>query len=178
MVTLSLFLIVLADAKPDADAIAAGLASKEDTVVLNALTAAVEDQSPSLASPLCKLLKHRNPAVRQAAIEVLGGRTEKRARSKAAGALCARLGPLVDKHEENGEELDKLLTALHDLAQEKSIKPLLGLKSTAPREIREKAAMAVANVPDKEAIERLIQYGYKDRRGSGRTRDIAVMSLR
>jgi len=37
--------------------------------------------------------------------------------------------------------------------------------------------MAVANVPSKEAIERLIQYGYKDRRGAGRTRDLATKAL-
>ena len=70
-----------------------------------------------------------------------------------------------------------MITALHDLAQPSSIKPLLSMDSTTPREVRAACAMAVGNVPSKEAIDRLIQYGYKDRRGSGRTRDLATKAL-
>jgi HEAT repeat protein len=160
-----------------ADAIAKQLASPEDSVVLAGLLEAAGNQSKSLTTPVTKLLRHKNPAVRQSAIEVLGGRRDPSAQKKAASALCARLDPLSVK-EEDKPELEKVITALHDLAQPSSIKPLLGMKSTAPREIHEAAAMAVANVPSKEAIDRLIQYGYKDRRGSDRTRDIAVKALR
>jgi len=153
------------------------LASSEDQTVLNGLLEASGNQSKTLTSPVCKLLRHKNPAVRQSAIEVLGGRSDLGCQKKAASALIARVEPLAEK-EEDKAECEKVLKALHDLAQPATIKPLLSLKSTLPKEIREQAAMAVANVPTKEAVDRLIQYGYKDRRGSGRTRDIAVRALR
>lgn len=179
LILLCLVGLAFADEKADDEAaktIAVQLKSKEDSIVLAGLLDAATNQSKSLTSPVVKLLKHKNPAVRQSAIEVLGGRRNPSAQKKAASSLCARLKPLGAK-EEQQPELLTAIQALHDLAQPASIKPLLGMRSGTPREVMAACSMAVANVPSKEAIERLIQYGYKDRRGAGRTRDLATKAL-
>ncbi|MHC4938460.1 MAG: HEAT repeat domain-containing protein [Planctomycetota bacterium] len=172
--------LVCADEKADDEAaksIVAQLKSKEDSIVLAGLLEAATNQSKSLTSPVIKLLKHKNPAVRQSAIEVLGGRRNPSAQKKAAQSLCYRLKPLSAKEEQQAELL-VVIQALHDLEQPLAIKPLLSMDSGTPREVLTQCAMAVGNVPSKEAVDRLIQYGYKDRRGAGRTRDIAVKALR
>ena len=159
-----------------AKAIAKQLASKSDEEVYAGLHAAAGNQDKSLTSPICKLLKDKNPSIRATAIEVLATRTEPAAQKKAAQSLAARLKPLASK-EDGKEELLKVVAALHDLAQPTTIKALLDSKHDEARDVRQARAMAVANVPSKEAIERLIQYGYKDRKGKGRTRDIATKAL-
>ena len=167
----------LKERKEAAKRIATKLASKNDEEVFTGLHEAALNQDPVLTSPLTKLLKSKNPAVRYGAIETLATRALAAEQKKAARSLAARLKPLATK-EDDREELLKVIQALHDLAQESTIKALLDSKNDEDRDVRQARAMAVANVPTKEAIERLIQYGYKDRRGQGRTRDIAVKALR
>ena len=171
-------LLVLASfAWADAAAIVKKLGDKNDQIVLEGLAEAANEQSKSLTASLVKLTKHKNPAIRQTAIACLGGRTDVAAKKKAASSLAARLKPLSkDPHDKT--EILLVIQALHDLAQPTTIKALLDTPNDAERDVREARAMAVANVPSKEAIERLIQYGYKDRRGEARTRDIAVRALR
>lgn len=162
--------------KEAAKLIAKKLASKNPEEVFTGLHEAAQNQDPVLTSPLTKLLKNKNPALRYGAIETLATRELGAEQRKAARSLSARLKPLAAK-EQDREELMKVISALHDLAQESTIKALLDSKNDEDRDVRQARAMAVANVPSKEAIERLIQYGYKDRRGTGRTRDIAVKAL-
>jgi len=164
-------------AKDIAKLIAKSPRAKEDQAVLAALMEASDNQSKSLTSPLIKLLKNKNAAIRQTAIGCLGARTETSAKKKAAGARASRLNPLGDKAK-NKTEMLLVVQALHDLAQPTTIKALLDSPNDEEREVRQARAMAVANVPSKEAIERLIQYGYKDRRGTARTRDIASKALK
>jgi len=163
--------------KEAAKTIAKKLVSSNDEEVFAGLQEAAVNQDPSLTSPLCKLLKSKNTALRYGAIETLGTRTLQGEQKKAARSLVGRLKPLAD-NEDDREELLKVIQALHDLAQVSTIKAVLDSKSDEDRSVRQARAMAVANVADKEAIERLIQYGYKDRRGKGRTRDIATKALR
>jgi len=162
--------------KQAAKVIAAKLASKNDEEVFTGLHEAALNQDSALTAPITRLLKSKNPAVRYGAIETLATRSVESEQKKAARSLAARLKPLADK-EDNREELLKVISALHDLAQPSTIKALLDSKNEEDREVRQARAMAVANVPTKEAIERLIQYGYKDRKGAGRTRDIATKAL-
>jgi len=166
----------LKEQREAAKPIAKKLTSKNDEEVYAGLHLAAENQDKSLTSPLCKLLKNKNPSIRTTAIEVLALRSEPAAQKKAAHSLAARLKPLADK-EDDKEELLKVVQALHDLGQPSTIKALLDCKHDEARDVRQARAMAVANVPSKEAIERLIQYGYKDRKGKGRTRDIATKAL-
>jgi len=167
----------LKERKESAKLIAKKLASKNDEEVFTGLHEAALNQDPVLTTPLTKLLKNKNTALRYGAIETLGTRTLEAERRQAARSLAARLKPLAVK-ENDREELLKVIQALHDLAQESTIKALLDSKNEEDRDVRQARAMAVANVPTKEAIDRLIQYGYKDKRGAGRTRDIAVKALR
>ncbi|MHC4954204.1 MAG: HEAT repeat domain-containing protein [Planctomycetota bacterium] len=155
--------------------IAKQLASKESEEVFAGLLEAARNHDPSLAAPLVKLLKHKNPSIRAGAIEALGRRQELASQKKAASALAARLKPLSEK-ESDREELLKAIQALHDLAQPVSIKALLDTRADEDRDIVSARAMAVANVPSKEAIERLIQFGYKGRKS--RSRNVASAALR
>jgi HEAT repeat protein len=157
--------------------IAKQLSDKNDQQVLGALLEASGNQSKTLTSPLIKLLKNKNAAIRESAIACLGGRTEASSKKRAAISLASRLKPLGDKSTTKPEML-LVVQALHDLAQPTTIKALLDSPNSEERDVRQARAMAVANVPSKEAIERLIQYGYKDRRGEARTRDIATKALK
>jgi len=155
-----------AEAKLAAEAkeLAGRLASKDPDVVYEAIKEAAQNQHALLTDPLVKLLKSPRPELRGTAIEALGTRFDPTARKKAAKALAARLGKLSRK-EKDADELMKSITALHDLAQTVSIKPLLSDidKDTNGKVVRARV-MAVANVPDAEAIDSLIKFAAKSRR--------------
>ncbi|MEM8882886.1 MAG: hypothetical protein AAGD14_02310 [Planctomycetota bacterium] len=153
------------------------LKDKSPEVVHEGLLEATSNQHKSLTSPLIKLLKHKSDAVRLGVIPVLGARTQLSEQKKAGSALAARLKPLSKKPEQE-TELSAVIEALHDLQQRSTIKALLDMGSGTNRDIMDARAMAVGNVPHKDAIEALIQFGYKNRRGVDRTRDVANRALR
>jgi HEAT repeat protein len=159
-----------------ASELVARMRSKDGEERLAATRETAMNQHHLVLSPLIKLLKDKDRRIREAAISSLGLRDDPKAARAAANALAARLRPLEGK-EETREELLAVISALHDLAQPASIKALIDIKSGTDRDVMSARAMAVANVPSKEAIERLIQYGYKDRRGSDATRRIATRAL-
>jgi HEAT repeat protein len=161
---------------PDVADVAKQLRSKDSNEVIAAARTAATIQDAKVLSPLIHLLRDKNPAVRTAAIEALALRTEAKQKKGAAQALAARLGPLSTKEEDRAELL-AVIKAMHDLAQPATIKALLDIKSGTDREVARARAMAVGNVPSKEAIERLIQFGYKDRRGTDATRRVATEAL-
>jgi HEAT repeat protein len=159
-----------------ASELAARMRSKDPEERLAAARETAMNQHHLVLAPLVKLLRDKDKRIREAAISSLGLRDDPKAAKQAASALASRLRPLAGK-EETREELLSVIQALHDLAQPVSMKALLDIKSGTDREVMRARAMAVANVPSKEAIDRLIQYGYKDRRGSDSTRRIAIQAL-
>jgi HEAT repeat protein len=120
---------------------------------------------------LGKLLKAPEKAVRIAAIEDLGARASVETRKKAATVLCERLKPLdalLDKDPSQKDEVIAVAHALHDLAQPSSIEALLsGIDANSDLDVVEARAMAVGNIPDAKAIEGLIDYMSRGRRGGG-----------
>jgi HEAT repeat protein len=163
-------------ARQEAEALCKRLGDKEAGERLEAARTAASNHHALLTAPLTRLLKDKDARVRFAAISALGLRNDPKAQKKAASALAARLRPLEGK-EERTEELTAVIQALHDLAQPSTVKALLDIKSGANPDVARARAMAVANVPSKETIERLIQFGYKDRKGSGQTRKLATAAL-
>jgi HEAT repeat protein len=152
----------------EAKELAGRLASKDPDVVYEAIKEAAQNQHALLTDPLVKLLKSPRPELRGTAIEALGTRFDASARKKAAKALSARLGKL-SKKEEDANELMKSITALHDLAQTVSIKPLLSdIDRNTDGRIARARVMAVANIPDAEAIDSLIKFAGKSRRMANR----------
>ena len=177
---LALFTAPLA-AEDDPRAAAADIAKRlnapEDDLRIEALREAATNQESSLVAPVAKLLKDDNPAVRAAAVEALVLRQTAADRRKAALALAARLKPL-EKREEDADELSKVVQALHDLAQEASMKALLDMDFDEERALVRERLMAVANVPSKEAVDRILQAGSRGRRGQQGRRATAVAALR
>lgn len=148
------------------EAVKRALGDRDAAVRLAAARAAATLQDHVLTSPLVKLLKDKEQPVREAAIEALAGRVEKREKKSAALGLAARIGPLEDD-EQARDELLLVIQALHDLAQEATIKTLVDVGVNDDPEIVKARAMAVANVPCEEAIDRLLQLGSKGRRHVG-----------
>jgi len=165
------------DPKVAAAAIASKLSAPEDDVRIEGLREAAENQESSLVSPVTRLLKDKNPAVRTAAIEALALRQVAADRRRAAQALALRLKPL-ERNEEDADELSKVVQALHDLAQEVSIKPLLDMDYDEERAMVKERLMAVANVPSMEAVDRILQAASRGRRGHQNRRATAVAALR
>jgi len=145
------------------EAVKKAMGHRDAGVRLAAARAAAGLQDRLITAPLVKLLKDKEWVVREAAIQSLSGRVEKRDRRSAAAGLAARLGPL-GKNEQAKEEMLAVIQALHDLAQPTTIKALMDVTVNDDGEIVRARAMAVANVPDAEAIERLLQLGSKGRR--------------
>lgn len=151
------------------------LAADDTDDVIAACREAATLQEASLTAPLIHLLKHDNPAVRKAAIEALQLRKPEEERKKAAPALAQRIAPLAEK-EDGKEELLLVAAALHDLAQEAALKPLLdGITPDSDREITRARLHAAANVPSKEVIDELLQLGSQGRRGGAGWRQAAVI---
>ncbi len=167
----------VADGAPElttAEGIRKALVDREAGTRLLAARAASEVQDKKLTSPLVKALKDDVREVREAAIESLRLR-EGKERAPAARGLAARL-PRYLREGSSAEEHALVIQALHDLAQPSTIKALLDVPVTFDRTLIKARAMAVANVPDAEAIESLIQFGSRGRRGAG-FRDITRDAL-
>lgn len=145
------------------EAVKKAMGNRDASVRLAAARAAAGLQDRIITSPLVKLLKDKELPVREAAIEALRGRVEKRDRRSAASGLAARIKPLL-ADEASKDELLLVIQALHDLAQETTVKALMDVSVNDDPEIVKARAMAVANVPSEEAIERLLQLGSKGRR--------------
>ena len=145
------------------EAVKKAMGSRDAAVRLAAARTAAGLQDHLITAPLVKLLKDKERPVREAAIEALAGRVEKRERKSAANGLAARIAPLA-KDEQAKDELLLVIQALHDLAQPTTIKTLMDVTVNDEQEIVRARAMAVANIPDAEAIERLLQLGSKGRR--------------
>jgi hypothetical protein len=151
-------------AKEEAAALAKRLASKDFDTQVEAAREAAQNQHGSLTSPLIKLLKSKEVAVRLAAVEALGLRKETSEKKRASKALCARIKPLEDE-EERQDELTKIVEALHDLAQTNAIRPLMDIPVNSDRTLAAARLRAAANIPSKEVIDRLLQYASSGRRG-------------
>jgi len=157
------------------DDLAARLGSDDSNTVIDACREAASSEDPALTTPLIRLLKNDNPAVRKAAVEALALRKPADERKKAAQALAQRIAPLAAK-EETKEECLAVLTALHDLAQPVAVKPLLdGIGPDDDRDIARARMHAAANAPSKEVIEELIRLGSAGRRGGAHWRSSAVL---
>ena len=144
------------------------LGSDDGSVRLAAARAAFSMQDKKLTAPLVKLAKDDELPIREAAIDALVAREDKKERKAAAKGLAALLKPLT--REPSGEDIareDLLVPALHDLAQPIGIKKLLDVHTLSPAEQVKARLKAVANVPSKEAIEALIAFGSRGRRGGG-----------
>lgn len=150
-------------AKEEAAAVAKRLAGKDVEVQLEALREAAENQHGSLTSPLIKLLKSKEGAVRLAAVEALRLRKESNEKKRASKALCARIKPLEDQPDRQ-DELTKIVEALHDLAQTNAIRPLMDIPVNSDPALAQARLHAAANIPSKEVIDRLLQYASSGRR--------------
>jgi len=168
-----------ADEKQQADLIARKMASNDDGIRIDGLREAISNQHASLLAPLTRALKDRDPAVRIAAVEALAAREDEAQRKKAASALVGRLKILEKKDEETpSEEIKKVVTALHDLAQPSTIKALLSIPHDSDRGLARDRLMAAANAPSKEAIDRLIQFGSSGSRRQRWRRQMTILALR
>lgn len=145
----------LAEAKNQAQALVARLEAKELDVKEAALAAAKEEQHPLVTAALVKLLGAELSVVRSAAIVALAARSTPEGRKAAALGLAARLPRLAEPEQQ--AELLEVCGALGSLAQVASIKALAdGVKHDTPQEELRARLMAIANVPDAQAIETLI----------------------
>jgi hypothetical protein len=150
------------------DAVKQALGSRDARERLAAARAAVSLQDAKLTAPLVRLLKDDEPAVAEAALDALVARVDPKQRKAAAKGIAALLKPLKREPDAEAVAREKLLVpALHDLAQVVSIQALLDIHSQAPADLIKTRLHAVANVPSKEAIEELIDYAAKRRRGEG-----------
>lgn len=178
-------LLSLAAADRDADQarktkaaeLAKAMASKDVETRLGAAREAARIQHASLNAPLAKLLKDKDERVRTEAITALSMREDPKDKRAGAKALVARIKPLEKGGEATREELLAIVSALHDLAQPSTIKPLLDMKSDCDTAVANARLMAVGNIPSKEAIDRLIQFSDKGRRGRRQLRSGAHKAL-
>lgn len=151
---------------PDVDAVVAGLKSDTDGDRIVALDQALAVTDDAVTKPLIRLLINDRFDIRAGAIRALGARDSEKSKKEAAKALCVRLPKLAKSAIDEGE-LVLVVEALHELAQPSSIKPLLDkIVDSQSDDVFRARVMAVANVPDAEAIDELIQL--LARRGRGK----------
>ena len=102
--------LALADdvAREEAALVAKRLASKDFDTRIEAVREAAQIQHSSLTSPLIKLLRCKEVAVRLAVVEALGLRRDTSEKKRAAKALSARLKPLQDNPDRQ-DELSKIV---------------------------------------------------------------------
>jgi hypothetical protein len=150
--------------KEEAAALTKRLASKDAETQIEAAREAAKNQHSSLTSPLIKLLKNKEEAIRLAAVEALALRQESAEKKRAAKALGARIKPLQEK-EERHDELLKIVEALHDLAQPIALRALMDIPVDTDEALARARLHAAANIPSKEVIDRLLQFASSGRRG-------------
>jgi hypothetical protein len=156
------------------------LKEKDPLVRSEAALAAQDLQDSSLAPTLLHLLADKELTVREAVLKTMAVWEDKSTRRKAASKLNPRLAGLA-KHPADQEEFFLTIETLGKLKQRSSIKPLLdGINLETETEEVQARLSAVGEIPDPEAIERLIQFLDKGRRRGGRTkqRNIANKVLR
>jgi len=150
--------------REEAAALAKRLAQKDFETQVEAAREAAQSQHSSLTSPLIKLLKNKEEAVRLAAVEALALREDSVEKKRAAKALAARIKPLQEK-EERQDELMKIVEALHDLAQPIALRALMDIPVGTDEALARARLHAAANIPSKEVIDRLLQFASSGRRG-------------
>ena len=166
------------DEKAQAAELAEAFRSDSIEIRVKALEAAATVQHDSLLRPLAKLLADGELSVREGAIRALAARESSSARKKASSSLAARL-PRLAKDAAAVDELLLVVEALGTLAQPSAVKPLLDhITLDTDIEIVRARFMAVAEIPDKKAIEGLIDFLAKGRRGgAGPQREAARKAL-
>jgi hypothetical protein len=146
-------------------------------IKLLAIAECAEFQDPAIASQLTKMLKEKDFELRLAVIDALAGRESDADQRRAAQSLAPRLKPLTGKLQD-AEEYEAIIDALAELAQPSSIKALLEMKLEEDQATAGARLMAVAEVPHKDAVEALIQFGSKGRnRGTNNQRKLAAKAL-
>ena len=141
------------------------LESHDARIRYEALAEAATNPDEALAGALIKALKDDYPENRKRAAQALA-KCPAKSKKKAATALAKRL-PALSGKEDKSEELRVVAKAIGELGQKTSVKPLLkGLSPKTSREEAEARLRAVAEIPHADAIEGLMQYGSKGRRGN------------
>ena len=166
------------DPKAQAAELIAAFKSDSPELRVKAVQAAKDNQHSSLTSPLVKMLSDKEWGVREAAMEALAAREDKAAKKKASSSIASRLRRL-SKDPDATDELLQAIDALGTLAQPAAVKPLLDdITLETDIQIVRARFMAVAEIPDKKAIEGLIDFLAKGRRGgAGPQRDAARKAL-
>ncbi len=154
------------------------LRDRDRGVKLLAIAECAEFPDSTIGVQLTKMLKDKDFEVRMAVVDALSKRKSDADRKRAAQALSARLKPLAGKLQ-TAEEYEAVIDALGKLAQPLSIKSLLDMTIEEERSTALARLMAVAEIPHKDAIDALIQFGSKGRnRGTNNQRDSTVKALR
>lgn len=154
------------------------LKDRDRGVKILAITECAEFQDSAIATQLTGMLKDKDFEIRLAVIDALAMRESDADKKRAAAALAPRLAPLTGKLQD-AEEYEAIIDALAKLAQTCSIKALMDMKIEEDQTTAEARLMAVAEVPHKDAIEALIQFGSKGRnRGSNNQRQLTMKALR
>jgi len=164
--------------KAQATELAGRIRSKDHDDRIAAIRESASVHHPAVVGPLTKCLKDKDIVVRFEAIAALGLRDDPKDRKKAAQALAQRIKPL-DGNEAARDELLKVVTALHDLAETVSIKPLLSdmKENYKDREMMRARLLAVGNVPHADAIDAIIKFAAAGGRGHKRHRDAARAAI-
>jgi HEAT repeat protein len=163
---------------PTAEEVLEQMKDRAPAVRLSGTVDAAKVQDKAVTAQLLKLLKDKDYQVRMAAVEALRLRKDEADRKKAASAIASRL-PSLSKRPVDEEEYRFAIEALHDLAQEVSLKALLDLDLDEERGTAQDRLMAAANVPSAAAIEGLIDFLAKGRRrGRNHQRQFAAQALR
>lgn len=130
-----------------------------------AALAAVEVQHPKLLSPLLRLLSDKELGVREAAMRALATRADRKGKRKAAAALNPRIARFSRKTSDQYELLI-VIEVLQELGQSSSVKPLLdGIQWNDDPEVAKARVTAVGYIPHAEAVERLISFLDRGRKG-------------
>jgi hypothetical protein len=147
-----------------ADLVAAMKSSSPEDRTKAAL-AAVDLQHPKLVSPLLRLLSDAELGVRESAMRALATRRDRKEKRRAASALNPRIARFSRKTSDQYELL-LVIESLQALGQESSIKPLLdGIQWNDEPEVAHARITAVGYIPHPEAVERLIQFLDRGRKG-------------
>ena len=150
------------------------LRSTDVEVKKKALAEAKSEQDPSLLTHVKRLLTDADGDVRLAAVDVLAARSADAAKRQASEALAARIAALSGKPSGHVELL-RILAVLHDLAQREALKPLLdGIVVEIDLDELAGRLKAVAAIPTPEAIDEIIQFGSRGRRGLDRWRRLST----
>ncbi len=177
LLLLSSLAIAEQEAERTAKDVLKDLKDRDRGIKILAIAECAQFPDASIGTQLTKMLKEKDFELRMAVIDALKAREDKTDRRRAAQALAARLKPLTGKLQD-AEEYEAVIDALGHLAQPCSIKALLDMKTEEDKATAQARLMAVANIPSKDAVEALIQFGSKGRnRGSNNQRVFTAKAL-